>query len=158
MTDPATLGAGWYISDAKVSDTTLTLTPVYPAAQFQVSLVRAYVSGSMPSYIVNDIDLETGNMGTKGANVLQPNYVILVVSSISTGLVDYEFEVKNVPIKGDANADGIVNIRDAAIISAHWSGPPTGPSGYDPEYDLDYDGTIGILESAIVSADWNKRW
>jgi hypothetical protein len=63
-----------------------------------------------------------------------------------------------VPIKGDVNADGIVNIKDAAIMSAHWSGPPTGLKGYDPEYDVDYDGAIGILDSAIVSADWNKRW
>lgn len=158
MTDPNTLGAGWYISDAQASGTPLTLTPVYPLAEFQVSLVRHYVSGSEPEYIVNDIDLETGNTGTKGANVLQPDYVILVVSSLSMGLVDYAFEAKTVPIKGDVNADGVVNIRDAALVSAHWSGPPTGPLGYDRDSDLNYDGVVGVLDAAMVSADWGKRW
>ncbi len=158
MTDPNTLGAGWYISDAQVSGTSLTLTPLYPLAEFQVSLVRHYLSGSGPEYIVNDIDLETGNTGAKGVNVLQPDYVILVVSSLSTGLVDYAFEAKTVPIKGDVNADGVVNLIDAALISAHWSGPPTGPLGYDRNYDINYDGVVGVLDAAMVSADWGKRW
>jgi len=41
---------------------------------------------------VNDIDLQTGNTGIKGANIKKPNYIILAVSVINTmGAVDYTF-------------------------------------------------------------------
>jgi len=158
MTDSSVLGAGWWIPSATVGGTSLALAAAPPLpASFQVSLVRVYTDGKI---LVNDMELESpANTGTKGANVLDPNYVILVVSSVSRkGFVDYSFEAKTVPIKGDVNADGIVNIKDAALISAHWSGPPEGPSGYDPEYDINYDGVTNLLDAATVSADWGKRW
>ena len=57
---------------------------------------------------------------------------------------------------GDVNADGIVDILDAAGISAHWyPGPPIGPLGYDPNFDTNSDGEINILDAAIVSAYWS---
>lgn len=56
---------------------------------------------------------------------------------------------------GDVNADGIVNIIDAAGISAHWyPGPPIGPLGYDPNFDINCDGAVDLLDAAIVSAYW----
>jgi hypothetical protein len=56
---------------------------------------------------------------------------------------------------GDVNADGVVDIFDAAAISAHWyPGPPSGPLGYGPNFDINGDGAIGILDAAIVSAYW----
>jgi hypothetical protein len=56
---------------------------------------------------------------------------------------------------GDVNSDGVVNIVDAAAVSAHWyPGPPIGPSGYDPNFDIDFDGVIGLLDAALVSAYW----
>jgi len=94
MTDWATLGAGWYISEAKVSGTTITLTPIYPEADFMVSVVRVYVEDGVIKYIVNDVKLEDlSEIGTKGAYILEPNYVILIVSSVSQkGWVDYKFK------------------------------------------------------------------
>jgi hypothetical protein len=56
---------------------------------------------------------------------------------------------------GDMNCDGIVDLLDAAGVSAHWyPGPPIGPLGYDPNFDIDDDGSVGILDAAIVSAYW----
>lgn len=56
---------------------------------------------------------------------------------------------------GDVNADGVVNIFDAAKISAHWyPGPPIGPLGYDLIADINYDGAVDILDAAIVNAYW----
>jgi len=56
---------------------------------------------------------------------------------------------------GDVNADGVVNILDAAGVSAHWyPGPPIGPLGFDPNFDIENDGVIGILDAAKVSAYW----
>jgi parallel beta-helix repeat protein len=58
-------------------------------------------------------------------------------------------------IPGDVNGDNVVDIFDAAQISAHWyPGPPTGPLGYDPITDVDNDGNINIIEAGIVSANW----
>jgi len=73
------------------------LTPVYPEADFQVSLVRVYMQGGkIVNYLVNDVTLqdlsETGDIGT---NVVQPNYAILVVSHITPkGSVDYQFQAR----------------------------------------------------------------
>jgi hypothetical protein len=56
---------------------------------------------------------------------------------------------------GDVNADGVVDILDAAGISAHWyPGPPIGPLGYDSNFDINGDGSIGIQDAAIISAYW----
>ena len=98
MTDPGTLGLGWYIKEVSVSGTPMTLIGTYPEADFQVSLVRAYVQGgNVINYIVNDVTLaDLTETGVKGTNVVQPDYVILVVSFISQqGFVDYQFQAKS---------------------------------------------------------------
>lgn len=74
---------------------------------WHVTVVRAHVEDSVVvNYLVNDMELEDATeTGIKGALVLDPDYVILVVSYVGqTGTVDYEFQVKIVPIKGDATA------------------------------------------------------
>jgi len=104
MTDPGTLGAGWYIQDAKVSGASLTLTAVYPEADFQVSVVRVYMQGgALVNYLVNDVTLEDATeTGNKGANVVQPNYVILVVSPVMPlGFADYQFRARIPPIRAN---------------------------------------------------------
>ncbi len=56
---------------------------------------------------------------------------------------------------GDVNTDGVVNVTDAAGVSAHWyPGPPIGPLGYDPNFDINNDGLINVNDAAIVSAYW----
>jgi len=60
-------------------------------------------------------------------------------------------------MKGDVNGDKVVNVVDAAGVSAHWyPGPPIGPLGYGREADINLDGVVGILDSALVSANWNR--
>ena len=62
-----------------------------------------------------------------------------------------------VALRGDANLDHIVNILDAAAISAHWyPGPPIGPLGYNVNFDINGDGTVDIMDRAICSAHWGK--
>jgi hypothetical protein len=103
MTDSATLGAGWWIQSAKTSGAAMTLAPASAPlpAYFQVSVVRVYVqNGIITNYIVNDVDLSTPtNTGTKGySNVVRPDYVILVVSSVGRkGFVDYAFSAEPEP-------------------------------------------------------------
>jgi hypothetical protein len=104
MTDSAALGAGWWIQTAAVSGTQLTLTTGKAPleADFQVSVVRTYVQdGSIVNYLVNDVILDDASeTGNKGADMVEPNYVILVVSSITLkGFVDYQFQARIPPIR-----------------------------------------------------------
>jgi len=58
---------------------------------------------------------------------------------------------------GDANNDGIVNILDAGMVSAHWyPGPPIGPLGYDETPDFNSDGAVDILDAGILSVNWGQ--
>ena len=60
-------------------------------------------------------------------------------------------------IVGDVNYDGVVDIYDTGVISAHWHpGPPLGPLGYDPNADINSDGAVDMLDAAIVSAHWGQ--
>jgi len=79
----------------------MTLTPAYPGADFQVSVVRVYTeNGQIVNYLVNDVVLDTmTETGNKGVNVLEPDYIILVVSYVTPfGLVDYQFRAKTLPV------------------------------------------------------------
>jgi len=60
----------------------------------------------------------------------------------------------NIRVPGDLNDDGVVNIADLSVLSAHWSGPPTGLSGYSLVADINYDGEVNLIDSAILSAYW----
>ena len=62
-------------------------------------------------------------------------------------------------IPGDVNGDHVVDLFDAASISAHWyPGPPIGPLGYDITPDINNDGAVNILDAAIVSSRWGQSW
>jgi hypothetical protein len=56
-------------------------------------------------------------------------------------------------IPGDVNGDGIVNIKDAALINASWglTVPPA-----NPNLDINNDGIINIKDAAIVGANWGN--
>jgi hypothetical protein len=77
---------------------------------------------------------------------------------------------------GDANDDGLVNVVDAATISASWTKPtpasPLGPLGYKTQADLTGgtggavgggtglvvgipDGKVNVVDAALVSAYWD---
>jgi len=100
MTDWATLYEGWYIQSASVSGTQLTLTPVYPEADFQVTVVYAYIIDGKTLYIPFDMWLcDKTETGIELAYAKKPNYVILVVSpTMHKGWVDYQFKATPLPI------------------------------------------------------------
>jgi len=59
-------------------------------------------------------------------------------------------------LTGDVNGDGIVDIFDIGAISAHWTGSPPGPLGYDSDFDLNDDTNIDIDDIGIVSSHWGQ--
>jgi len=100
MTDWATLYAGWYIESASVSGTPLTLTPVYPEADFQVTIVVALVIDGKTLYIPFDMWLnDKTEKGMSMGQAKTPNYTILVVSPVMhQGFVDYSFKATKLPM------------------------------------------------------------
>ena len=60
----------------------------------------------------------------------------------------------SVSTPGDVDASGVVDIIDVALLNAHWTGPPAGPLGYDPNCDINSDGFIDLIDVGIVSAYW----
>ncbi|MEM1540850.1 MAG: immune inhibitor A [Candidatus Bathyarchaeia archaeon] len=100
MTDWATLYEGWYIASASVSGVELTLTPVYPEADFQVTIVYAYIIDGMTLYIPFDMWLcDKTETGVDISPTKKPNYTILVISpTMRKGWVDYKFKAEPLPL------------------------------------------------------------
>ncbi|MEM3617659.1 MAG: immune inhibitor A [Candidatus Bathyarchaeia archaeon] len=100
MTDWATLYEGWYIASASVSGVELTLTPVYPEADFQVTIVYAYIIDGMTLYIPLDMWLcDKTETGLGISSTKKPNYTILVISpTMRKGWVDYKFKAEPLPL------------------------------------------------------------
>jgi hypothetical protein len=83
---------GWYIASASVSGVELTLTPVYPEADFQVTVIYAYIIDGKTLYIPYDMWLcDKTEIGMSLAYAKKPNYVILAISpTMRKGWVDYK--------------------------------------------------------------------
>ena len=58
--------------------------------------------------------------------------------------------MSTVPIDGDANLDGIVNILDLSLLSGNWQ--QTGKAWGDG--DFNGDGTVNILDLSVLSGNW----
>jgi len=77
-----------------------------------------------------------------------PSETDMTDNSYTDGLV-------TVVTPGDVNADRIVDVTDAAAVSAHWyPGPPIGPLGFGSNFDINNEGTVNVLDAAIISAYW----
>ena len=53
--------------------------------------------------------------------------------------------------RADVDGDGDVDIRDVALVFAHWPSPP---KPYDATYDMDSDGDIDIRDVALAFGQW----
>ncbi|MBN2022264.1 MAG: trypsin-like serine protease [Pirellulales bacterium] len=71
-----------------------------------------------------------------------------------TAMYDWILAALPAALPGDANRNGWVDARDAALLAAHW----LTPSGavWD-EGDFNEDGQIDDLDLAILSANWGAR-
>jgi hypothetical protein len=103
VTDWATTEEGWWINSTTVSGTELTLAPlppIPPEADFQVTVVYAYIIDGKTLYIPFDMWLcDKTETGIELAYAKKPNYVILVVSpTMHKGWVDYQFKATPLPI------------------------------------------------------------
>ena len=93
MTDTAVCYEGWYISEASVSDTPLELAPIYPEADFKVTVVYAFEIDGCTIYMPLDMWLnDETEKGFAFAYAKEPRYVILIVSpTMKKYFADYTF-------------------------------------------------------------------
>jgi len=95
MTDWYTTYEGWLIDEAKVEGTDLVLTPVYPEADFMVSIVSKYKIFGHTFYSVREMNLN--DLTEYGMTLMLDTKwkeVTIVVSPIQEeGFVDYSFKV-----------------------------------------------------------------
>jgi immune inhibitor A len=98
MTDWNTLYEGWYISEATVGGVPVELTPVYPEADFQVTVIEFYADGTHTiTHMILDDATETGKTVI---DTQKPDYTILVVSAtMLRGFADYLFKASPLSAK-----------------------------------------------------------
>lgn len=61
-----------------------------------------------------------------------------------------------VNLLGDANNDGIVNIKDATLLSIAWLAKEGSPS-YNEDADFNRDGIINIKDASLLGAHWGEK-
>ena len=102
MTDDLTTYDGWWVKDAMVSGTALSLAPFvfFPKVKFQVTVVSAVVLCGKTFYVPLDMWLtKDTNKGMGLGFAKKPSYVVLVVTPImAQGMADYQFEVTTKPL------------------------------------------------------------
>jgi hypothetical protein len=93
VTDWNTLHAGWYIVGASVGETALDLIPVYPEADFMVTVVEKYEWCGRTRWRVRDMWLWDGSEFGAGVAFGSATEVYLVVSLVTEqGTADYNFK------------------------------------------------------------------
>ena len=81
----------------------------------------------------------------------------LLVSPYTRGVSDFSFDIIFAPAVTDINRDGIVNMRDVAIVSRAYGSSAEDPI-WNPDADLNRDGVIDISDVALVAYDFGKTW
>lgn len=95
----------------------------------------------------NRADLESYIYHTQG--IRYGNVALTITGELLDGT---EFEATDtvfVNYAGDANNDGIINLLDMGVVSAHW-----GTS--DCNADCNRDGIVNLLDMGIISANWGQ--
>lgn len=59
-------------------------------------------------------------------------------------------------IEGDANHDGIVNIKDLSLLAVSWQSRQ-GESRYNPHVDFNLDEIVNIIDIGIIGINWQKH-
>ncbi len=96
VTDWYTVYEGWYIASATVSGVDLTLTPTYPPAEFQVTIVDVLkLPHDREMYIVREMYIFDFN--NFGLSVMfdkkWKDTIVIISTTMELGFTDYQFKV-----------------------------------------------------------------
>jgi len=84
------------------------------------------------------------------------NYTLTAV--VTTPLGSHTFIVGNIVVRlvGDVNGDGIVNMKDIALIARAFGSTPTSPN-WNPAADLNGDGTVNMKDIALAARYFGRQ-
>jgi len=88
--------------------------------------------------------------------VAYQNYTLTAAVTIPTGsntLSDGNITVK---LQGDVNGDGIVNLKDIALVARAFGSTPTSPN-WNPNADINGDGVVNMKDLALVARNFESH-
>lgn len=91
-------------------------------------------------------------------HVVKVTQTLYVASNFPGGFSSFSFDIVFQGINhliGDINKDGVVNMRDLAIIAAAYNSTPLDPQ-WNPEADLNKDGIINMRDIAVLMIDYGE--
>jgi hypothetical protein len=132
---------------------------------FETWLVSCNADGSLHSFhggfsweYHNPPGAEAAGLGDENRNIFPPPTLLGGLAMIThplTPFMAYPWYTQLVgPFTppGDANRDGCVNDKDAAIMAAHWAA--SGPGiGWD-QGDFNSDGIVNDIDASIMGSNW----
>lgn len=165
-------GAQW-LTDATVTPPSDTTAPVISAVISTPASTGATIAWTTDEASTTQVNYGTttaygssttldNTLGTQHTATISglsagTTYHFQVVSKDASGNAavsgDYAFTTAAATNKaGDANGDGVVNIKDATLVSLNW-----GKTGMTlAQGDLNGDGTVNIKDATLVSLNWGK--
>jgi lysophospholipase L1-like esterase len=124
-----------------------TLDPVHSARSAEVNALMPAIlaSHSAQGQDVYPVDVRSVLTPSDYADLLHPNP--RGYAKIGQAWFDAIEAVLPPPLPGDVNGDGLVNIFDVNLVSAHWN--EAGPDG-----DANGDGVVNIFDINYISDHW----
>jgi hypothetical protein len=168
LTVPATVDYYWSFSVDRWNGTQWVATAISGSSTPASYTINALTTVDLPYYVYR--------LNMSGPNAVAWNEWLNVSftfhstysSTTYSNRYTAELNVHPADITGAASvafpylgADGVVNIKDAALVGAYWG--LSVPSGTDPTSDLaradigDY-GVVNIKDAAIAGAEWGNTW
>ncbi|MGD0159160.1 MAG: NosD domain-containing protein [Candidatus Bathyarchaeia archaeon] len=96
----------------------------------------------------------TFTWNTKG--VPCQNYTLTAVATIPTGSNTLSGETITIKLMGDINDDGVVNLKDIALVARAFGSTP-GSSNWNPNADINGDGTVNMRDIALVARQFGNH-
>jgi hypothetical protein len=90
------------------------------------------------------------SLGLYGTMLIDSTIAVITPSSVVNGTYQY------LPILGDINGDGIVNITDVGLMVLAWGARP-GSSNWNELCDLNNDGVIDVRDAGMLAQNWQKQ-
>jgi hypothetical protein len=90
------------------------------------------------------------SLGLYDTILIDSSITVITPSSIANGTYQY------MPILGDINGDGIVNITDVGLMVQAWGAIP-GNSNWNELCDLNNDGVINVQDAGLLARNWLKQ-
>jgi hypothetical protein len=83
-------------------------------------------------------------------------YTLTAVATIPTGSDVYTDGNITVRLKGDVNGDGIVDLKDVALVASAFGSTPNSPN-WNPAADLNGDGTVNMEDMALIARYFGRQ-